>query len=143
MARHSDIEELQWCELLKGMTRHFEVPLTPALLDRFAECSGDYNPLHVSKAEALRRGFPGRVAHGMLLGSLLSCLVGRHLPGRFGLLLSVNLKFHHPCIEGDLVRVEGVVENLSESTQTIELRVKFTVDGQLRASATALVAFRK
>jgi len=143
MIEETKIADLRWKDLAPGLKRHFEVLLTPDLLDRFVVCSGDCNPLHVSAADARSRGFRGRVAHGMLLGALLSQFVGCHLPGRMALLLSANLKFHHPCIEGDLVHVEGRVADLSDATRTISLSLQFLVGGERRASAKALVAIQE
>jgi 3-hydroxybutyryl-CoA dehydratase len=142
MSTRTDVDELRWGDLQKGMKRDFEVQLTSELLDQFANCSGDFSPIHMSSDEAKSRNFKGRVAHGMLLGAFLSRLVGCHLPGRFAVLLSSNFKFHQPCILGELVKVEGSIEDLSPSTRTITLAVRFLVDNNLRASATALVSVR-
>src|ERR671918_2952391 len=42
-----------------------QVKVTPELIDAFCRGSGDYNPVHVSDAEAQQLGLPGRVLHGM------------------------------------------------------------------------------
>ena len=138
-----EISELRWQDLSAGMRHAFETLITAEILDRYAQCSGDFSPIHMSAEAARARGHPGRVAHGMLLGGLLSRLVGCHLPGRWALLLSANLKFHRPCIEGETVRVEGTIADLSPATRTISLSVKFTVNGDPRATATALVALKE
>jgi 3-hydroxybutyryl-CoA dehydratase len=132
----------RWQDLSVGMTCTFEVTLTPALLDEFARCTGDASPIHVSNGAARSAGFGARVAHGMLLGGLLSRMVGCHLPGARALLLSSNLRFHKPCLEGDVVRVDAVVENLSEATRAATLSVRFLVGMELCASATALASVR-
>ncbi|MDD2710547.1 MAG: MaoC family dehydratase [Verrucomicrobiae bacterium] len=141
--RDAEVEVLAWQNLQPGLTRTFEVPLTEALLDQFAACSGDINPLHMDAEEARRRGFEGRVAHGMLLGALLSRLVGCHLPGRNALLLASQFKFNRPCVAGETVRVEGRIDSLSEATQTVSLSVRFLVKGEPRAGATALAKVQK
>jgi len=143
MIQQTKIADIPWEGLAPGLKRHFEVLLTSELLDRFVECSGDCNPIHVSADEARSRGFRGRVAHGMLLGALFSQFVGCHLPGRKSLLLSANLKFHQPCFEGDLVCVEGKIEGLSIATRTVSLSVKFLVSGEQRGNAKALVVVQK
>jgi len=94
MSSESDIEAISWEKLQPGLKREFSVELTPDLLKRFAECSGDFNPIHTSSDHARKRGFSNKVAHGMLLGALLSRMVGHHLPGQNGLLLSSSFKFN-------------------------------------------------
>ena len=85
------------------MTR--SVPITADLIDRFVDLSGDHSAIHVDDRAAQERGFRGRVAHGMLLGSLVSALVGTELPGDSGVLQQVRLSFRHPCYVGDRLDV--------------------------------------
>ena len=126
-------------DLTPGLKHDFEIPLTAELIDRFAGCSGDVSPIHMSAQEAATRGFSGRVAHGMLLGSFLSRLVGCHLPGRHALLMNSTFHFHKPCIEGDVVHVGGVIDSVSPATNSVAMSFRFTVKDELRAKATALV----
>lgn len=48
--------------------------------DRFAELSGDDNPIHVDPGFSARTRFGRTVAHGMLLYSRLWAIVKRHWP---------------------------------------------------------------
>ncbi len=43
-----------------------------AVIDRYAQVSGDHNPLHTDPAFAARSQFGGTVAHGMLLLAYVS-----------------------------------------------------------------------
>ena len=135
----AEIANLTLEDLRVGLAREFEVLLDAGLLDHFAACSGDYSPIHMSREAAAARGQGGRVAHGMLLGALLSRLVGCHLPGRRAFLLSTTLKFHQPCLEGERVLVMGRVDSVSEATHTVMLAVEFRVGDQMRANANAIV----
>lgn len=126
-------------DLKPGLRHELDVPLTPELLHQFATCSGDVSPIHVSRDEAAARGFPGCVAHGMLLGALLSRIVGCHLPGRHALLMTASFQFHKPCLEGETVRVEAAIEEVSPATRTVTMSFRFRVKDELRARATALV----
>ncbi|MBM3776036.1 MAG: acyl dehydratase, partial [Acidobacteria bacterium] len=69
-----------------GRTAEREIPVTADLIDRFVLLSGDNSAIHVDDAAARARGFRGRVAHGMLLGSLVSAVIGTELPGHIGVL---------------------------------------------------------
>lgn len=50
--------------------------------DRFAELSGDDNPIHVDPEFSSRTRFGRTVSHGMLLYSRVFALLHRHWPGR-------------------------------------------------------------
>jgi 3-hydroxybutyryl-CoA dehydratase len=47
--------------------------------------------------------FGSRVAHGMLVGSLISTVIGTKLPGSGAIYLEQNLKFKKPVYIGDTV----------------------------------------
>jgi len=48
--------------------------LTPAMIDAFADLTGDRFEIHLSDAAAQRHGFGARVAHGLLVLSLIDGL---------------------------------------------------------------------
>jgi 3-hydroxybutyryl-CoA dehydratase len=137
------IAQLTWQDLREGMKQELKVRLTPELIDQFASCSGDVSPIHMSSEEGQKHGFKGRVVHGMLLGALLSRIVGCDLPGQFAVLLSSQLKFHRPCLEGDEVSVEASIKTLSEATKTATMSFRFLVENELRADGAALVKVQR
>ncbi|MBI3442687.1 MAG: MaoC family dehydratase [Candidatus Sungbacteria bacterium] len=96
----------------------------------FARLSGDQNPLHLDEAYARTTRFGRRLAHGMLVGSLCSTLVGMYLPGKRCLYLSQTLFFRKPVFIGDTVVVQGVVRAKSESTGVLEIGVSITKDDE-------------
>ncbi len=51
-----------------------EVEVTAAMIDAFAALTGDASPLHMSEAAAQAAGFAGRIAHGLLVVSLIEGL---------------------------------------------------------------------
>jgi acyl dehydratase len=57
-------------------------PLRREDLVRYAEASGDTNPLHTDPAFARKAGFPDVIVHGMLTMALLGRLVTDNFPGR-------------------------------------------------------------
>lgn len=75
---------------------------------RFAELSGDFNPLHLDPEAAARSRFGRRLVHGMLTASLFTRLIGMELPGRGAIYLQQSLRFSAPVFIGD--EVEAVVE---------------------------------
>jgi len=80
---------------------------------RFAEISGDYNPVHVNDNFAKNTRFKRRIVHGMLVASLLSSVVGTQLPGTGTIYLAQTLNFKAPVFLGDTISAEvEVIEKL-------------------------------
>ncbi|MCB0288042.1 MAG: MaoC family dehydratase [Calditrichaeota bacterium] len=70
---------------------------------RFAEISGDTNPIHVDENYAKNHMFGKCVVHGMLVASLFSGLLGQQLPGEGSVYLGQSLSFRAPVFIGDAV----------------------------------------
>lgn len=69
----------------------------------FAGLVGDFNGAHLNQIEAEKGIFGDRVAHGMLVGGLISAVLGMKLPGSGTVYLEQNLKFKKPVYFGDTV----------------------------------------
>ena len=87
----------------------------------FAKVSGDWNPLHTDQTFGKRSMFKENVAHGMLIASYFSALVGMHCPGERSLYLGQTVRFLKPVFYGDRIRVTGRVIAKSEGLRTIRL----------------------
>ena len=100
-------------ERLPAVTRH----LTQDQIARYAEASGDHNPLHLDPAFAATTQFGGTIAHGMLVLAFVSEM----LTAAFGhaWLDSGRLKvrFRAPARPGDTVTATGRVTKV-EGTRT-------------------------
>ena len=82
---------------------------------RFAEITGDKNPVHLDKFFAEHTIFGERIAHGMLTASLISAVLGIKLPGPGNIYVSQSLKFKAPVKFGDVIEVAvEVVEKIPE-----------------------------
>lgn len=82
---------------------------------RFAELTGDKNPIHLDKFFAEHTIFGERIAHGMLTASLISAVLGLKLPGPGNIYVSQALKFKAPVKFGDVIEAEvEVVEKIPE-----------------------------
>ena len=92
--------------------REFEV--TQELIRRFAEVSGDTNPVHLDEAYAAGTRFGGTVAHGMLTAGFFSGILGTQLPGTGSIYLGQELRFLAPVRPGDRVRCEVEVTELDD-----------------------------
>jgi len=118
-----------------GRTAQRKVQVTGDMIDEFARLSGDFSPIHVQEAAARERGFGSRVAHGMLLGSLVSSVIGMDLPGPDGVIQEVQLAFRKTCHPGDEITIDVRVADYFESVQTLLMKVKITrADGTVLAT---------
>jgi 3-hydroxybutyryl-CoA dehydratase len=70
-------------------------------VQRFAEISGDHNPVHLDAAYAAQTRFGRPIAHGMLVAGLVSAVLGTELPGPGSVYLSQTLQFRAPVYIND------------------------------------------
>jgi 3-hydroxybutyryl-CoA dehydratase len=91
---------------------------------RFAEVSGDHNPLHLDEAYAAQTPFGERVAHGMLTASLISAILGNDLPGPGTIYLGQTLKFLGAVHIGDTLTVSVEVIAVREEKRLLTLRTE-------------------
>jgi len=122
-----------------GETASFERIITADDVHAFAMLSGDQNPLHLDEAYAATTRFGKPIAHGMLLASFFSALLGMQLPGKRCLYLSQTLQFRSPAGIGDALTVAGVVSRVSEGTRTLELELSIRRGETVLVTGTALV----
>ena len=88
----------------------------------FAQISGDKNPIHLDAAYAEKTFFGKRVAHGFLIGSLISAVLGNDLPGPGTIYLGQTLKFLAPIHIGDTITVTVEVIDVREHKRILTLQ---------------------
>lgn len=106
-----------------------------ALVRQFADVSGDHNPLHLNKEFARKTRFGRPIAHGALIMSIISALLGERLPGPGAIYLSQTASFKAPVYVGDTVEVSVRVHQVRQNgviTLTHEAKVgeQLVLDGQ-------------
>jgi 3-hydroxybutyryl-CoA dehydratase len=111
-------------DLTIGHKEHLTSRITLEDVNAFAALSGDISPIHMSQEFAQKQGFAGRIAHGALIGAHISALIGNQLPGRFGILQTLDLEFRNPLIPPETILITGEVTNISESTGQITLSIQ-------------------
>jgi 3-hydroxybutyryl-CoA dehydratase len=88
--------------------------VTEQVLEHFAEATGDRNPIHFDEDYAATTRFGGRIAHGLLVGGIISSLLANELPGPGTVYLGQELSFRAPVRIGDDVRCEVEVTEVGE-----------------------------
>jgi acyl dehydratase len=110
----------------------------------FALVSGDHNPIHLDAEYAERSLFGKRIAHGFLIGSLISAVLGNALPGPGSIYLGQTLKFLAPIHIGDTATVTVKVVALREEKRIVTLHTECTNQhGTLVLSGEATVKYMR
>ncbi len=101
--------------------------LTEEDVRRFAELSGDYNPVHLDDSYARQHGFRSRIVYGMLAGgAYLSRVLGMLLPGPGALWLTQDTRFARPIYLGDEITITVRVTQKNDALRTLVLETAAT-----------------
>ena len=106
-----------------GLKQSFEYKITEEKMNAFCSLCGDENLLHTDSEYAREKGYENRVVYGMLTSAFISTMVGMYLPGKYGVLQSVECKFIRPVYIGDVLNITATVESVSKSVGQIVLSV--------------------
>ncbi|RMZ50141.1 MaoC family dehydratase [Flavobacteriaceae bacterium PRS1] len=79
--------------------------ITEDMVVGFAQVSKDKNPVHLDEEYANKTIFKKRIAHGMLLGGLISSILGNDFPGNGTIYLNQNMSFKKPVYLEDKVTI--------------------------------------
>lgn len=139
----SEAADLSIEQIYIGDIFSFEVPISEELINTFVGVSGDESPIHIDKEFAQQHSYPQRVAHGALICAFFSRLIGMYCPGRLAILHSLNVRFHHATHPDDILKIEGVVDQVSEGAKTIVLLLTAsnTSTGEIHVKGKAQVGF--
>jgi 3-hydroxybutyryl-CoA dehydratase len=88
------------------MESTIEKTVTIEDIKRFAEVSGDFNPVHLDEEFAKKTIFKGRIAHGFLIASFISTIIATELPGPGSIYLKQSLKFLAPVYINEKILVK-------------------------------------
>ena len=85
--------------------------VTQADIRRYAEASGDFNPIHIDEAFAATTPLKGTIAHGMLVLAYLSEMLVRAYGDAWDSSGQFSVRFRSPARPGDRLTVCGRVES--------------------------------
>ena len=108
------------------------ITLTSSHVKKFAELSGDYNPLHFDESFVAKSKFKKLVVQGGLTTGLLHALVAMDMPGPGTVFLSQNWKFTAPVFIDDTITAEAEIISMHETKPVTQLKIKITrQDGEI------------
>lgn len=114
----------------------FETRVTLDDCVRFAQWSGDWNPLHTDPQHAAGSVYGRQVLHGAYSAGLISRLAGMHLPGKDCLLYGMKLRFVSPILPPATLLVRGRVVAGSAETGRVDATVSDSITGALHVDAS-------
>lgn len=121
------------------MTRdeaQFEVAVTIDDCQRFAQLTGDWNPLHTNPAFAAASVYRRQVLHGAFSAGLISQLAGMYLPGKDCLLYGLKLRFVTPILPPAVLMIRGRIISISNQVGRVEAAISDTASGTLYVDAS-------
>lgn len=83
-----------------------EVSFDAEMIEKFAQVSGDANPIHMSDEAARDAGFPSRIVHGVIAASEFSRILGTEVPGTGTVFGNLNMSFLQPLMVGQPYRLQ-------------------------------------
>jgi 3-hydroxybutyryl-CoA dehydratase len=133
--------DLRYEDLEIGMKRSFRRFVSEEDVDTFGILSGDLSPLHTDHQYAAgQAGYRKRLIHGMHLASLISCLVGMHLPGFRSVCLAQQFDFINPAYADSELEIIGEIGAKNDATRTVTVRTRvLAADGKVLLSGKATV----
>ncbi len=122
-----------------GMTASLERTVAPDDVERFAEVTGDSNPLHFDAEFAATTVFGAPIAHGILSAGYISAVIGTRLPGPGTIYLSQQLRFRAPVRIGDTVTARVTVAAVDRARRRVRLDTACVVGDAVVLDGEALV----
>ena len=117
-------------QLQIGDTFSAQRMITDELVRKFAEVSGDYNPIHLDEDFAKTTRFGKRIAHGMLSGAFISAVLGNEFIERKIVYLSQTMKFSAPVFIDDTITATATVIAIREERRIVTLETFCTNQAQ-------------
>lgn len=115
-------EELYLGQMVKvKKTFHFED------VKKFAELSGDINPVHLDSNFAETTIFKKPIVHGFLFASLISAILANELPGPGSIYIHQELNFKSPVYHGVEVTAQVKIVDLRSDKNIVTLETICTV----------------
>lgn len=132
-----------WEDLFVGQQASFEHTFSRQDVATFSKLSGDVSPLHTDDEYASSKGYREVLLHGLLTASLISRLIGMHLPGKTNLCHSQSLDYVNPAYAGEVLRVEGRIVEKNEALRVLVIKIEIRKqNGQMVLRGAAQVGVR-
>lgn len=109
-------------QLSLNQTEVFRKTISESDVYLFAGITGDTNPAHIDEIYANSTKFGKRIAHGLLVGSFISTVLGTKLPGPGTIYISQTLNFKAPVYIGDTIEARVTVKEIIKEKNRVILQ---------------------
>jgi len=133
---------LKFEDFTVGQEYRETIKITDDMVRKFAELTGDTNPLHLDESFARKSRFGRRICHGMLVASMISRIMGINFPGPGTVIVKQLLKYRAPVYIDETVEVQVTVLEINSDKKRIMLDTPvYKKDGVKAIDAQAEVLF--
>jgi len=91
-------------------------------INRYAEASGDFNPIHIDDDFARATPLGGTIAHGMLILAYVSRMMSANFGQDWITSGGLNVRFKSPARPGDTVIVTGQIRKIEREDGRTSLK---------------------
>jgi acyl dehydratase len=121
-ARRAQEATIDWPRIGEQLPKQICGPLDGAALQRYAQASGDDNPLHLDLAIARQAGLVERPIHGMIMMGYFEPIIFAWRPDLA--LTNLSAKFLRPVLAGQTFEISGrVIRGATVECPNIILRL--------------------
>ncbi len=107
---------------------------------KFAELSGDINPVHLDQTFASTTIFKKPIVHGFLFSSMISALLANKLPGPGSIYIHQELNFKGPVFHGEKVTAIVEIEEIKPEKSIYILKTQcLKNDGEIVLTGKAVI----
>jgi 3-hydroxybutyryl-CoA dehydratase len=98
--------------------------VTQAQLAKYADASGDHNPLHLDEKFAAATPYGRTIAHGMLVLAFVSEAMAKTFGRTWLCEGKMKARFRAPVFPGDSVTTTGTLKSTKDATATYQVVVR-------------------
>ncbi len=113
---------MKYSDFKVGMKEEISKTITDADIQKFADVSLDFNPIHMDEEAGKNSIFGQRIAHGMISAGLISAVLGTKLPGEGAIYMGQELKFLAPVFIGETITAVCEIEELVPEKSRVVLK---------------------
>jgi 3-hydroxybutyryl-CoA dehydratase len=84
----------------------------------YVRATNDSNPIHCNDEHTATR-FKGKIVHGMLVGGLISAVLGTKMPGHGTIYVSQNMKFIKPVYVDESITARAEITAIDENRKRL------------------------
>lgn len=124
-----------------GRSATLQIRVTPGMVSRFADLTGDRSSLHVNAAFARRSAYRQPVVHGMLPVAYLAMLPSLSMEGFRAVPVGLTGRFTSPVFEGDALTLAAGPGRMAGDGTQVEIDYRVTRDQTVVTSGTIAVEY--